>query len=289
MSSSPPPLVRAEKRNAFTVLMESAKRLALKDAHSSASAADVAVPTTVVAASATTPVGEHPVFPVPPTSRNGLNVYIQRPADFVASGEVLAYDDTWSLIVDKFPKSSVHLLLLPRDRVRTQLHPFEALCAEYSTVSTPEATRAFYNEMKAILPTAVGIAAVRLERIHGRKFTAADIKTGIHSTPSMANLHIHVIALDHVSDSLARKSHYNSFTTSFFVPFADLEHLSIDKDIRLQRGPSYCTSLLHNDLVCWRCGKNFANRFADLKRHLEIELRNWLASKPPITPPLPES
>jgi aprataxin len=34
---------------------------------------------------------------------------------------------------------------------------------------------------------------------------------------------------------------------------------------------------LKKDLVCWRCGKGFGGRFAELKRHLEEEFEAWRA------------
>lgn len=34
-------------------------------------------------------------------------------------------------------------------------------------------------------------------------------------------------------------------------------------------------SLIKGDMKCWRCGKNFGNKFKQLKEHLEVEYEEW--------------
>lgn len=34
---------------------------------------------------------------------------------------------------------------------------------------------------------------------------------------------------------------------------------------------------LKGDMRCWRCGRNFGNKFKALKEHLEKEKEEWLA------------
>ncbi|RDA82642.1 hypothetical protein CP532_0924 [Ophiocordyceps camponoti-leonardi (nom. inval.)] len=85
--------------------------------------------------------------------------------------------------------------------------------------------------------------------------------------PRMSHLHIHVLSRDMRSPHLRHRKHYNSFTTDFFVPLTDMP-LSVEQ--RAIRG-----RLLRSDLVCWRCGRNFGNRFRALKDHLEAEFQDW--------------
>ena len=95
-----------------------------------------------------------------------------------------------------------------------------------------------------------------------------EVKVGIHSHPSMYHLHIHVISVDSYSDSLKHKKHYNSFNTSFFV---DLDAFPLGKDDERRHQGDWPS----RDLICWRCGRNFGNRFKELKGHLAEEFDAW--------------
>ena len=86
----------------------------------------------------------------------------------------------------------------------------------------------------------------------------------------MTHLHIHVLSRDRVSECMKRKKHYNSFNTPFLIDVADFP--LAEDDVRRHPGKE---GYLDRPLVCWRCGKNFRNGFAKLKRHLEEELEVW--------------
>lgn len=95
-----------------------------------------------------------------------------------------------------------------------------------------------------------------------------DIVVGVHTHPSMNHLHIHVISRDMHSPWLKHKKHYLSFNSSFMVRLDEFP-LEIGSP-RFKPGdwPKW-------DMQCWRCGRNFANKFAELKRHLEGEFEEW--------------
>ncbi|KAJ5755076.1 aprataxin-like protein [Penicillium manginii] len=57
--------------------------------------------------------------------RDGLGAYITNP-EIYPSNVVISHNADFVAIHDMFPKSSLHLLLLPRDQTKTHLHPFEA-------------------------------------------------------------------------------------------------------------------------------------------------------------------
>lgn len=95
-----------------------------------------------------------------------------------------------------------------------------------------------------------------------------EIKIGIHACPSMNHLHIHVISVDSYSGCMKHKKHYNSFNTSFFVEL-DAFPLPVDDERRNQ------SKWPDRDLVCWRCKKNFTNKFKMLKEHLVGEFNDW--------------
>ncbi|KAK9370306.1 HIT-like domain-containing protein [Lipomyces kononenkoae] len=215
----------------------------------------------------------------PYSFRDALAPLIQNPDKFVKSGEVLKYTEDYVLIHDKYPKASVHLLILPRDSTRTRLHPFKALCPHASKITR---TKEFYDKMSEFVRECEDLAIKQLEELHKKKFTAQDLKVGVHSTPSMSNLHIHVISVDNYSEALKNKKHYNTFNTPFFVPFDELETIT-PEDARIKGGPVYCAHIAtKNDLICWRCEKNFENQFKKLKDHLEEEFILWKREKTAI-------
>lgn len=215
--------------------------------------------------------------------REELGAYIAHP-ELYSPDTVVYYNSEFVAIYDKYPKSSLHLLLLPRDSHKTRLHPTVAL-------QDPD----FLAKVKAEASKLRSHAAAELRRRYG-KYSAQDsarekalhaepppdklppgrdweqeIMCGIHSHPSMNHLHIHIISKDRCSDRMKHKKHYNSFSTPFFV---HLKEFPLTPD-SARKHTSHSGSYLHQDLVCWRCGKNFGNKFADLKRHLDEEFDQW--------------
>lgn len=188
---------------------------------------------------------------------------------------------------DGYPKSSVHLLVLPRSPFKTHLHPFLAL-----NNSDPE----FLTAVRAECAKAKELAASELRRRYGKysaqdqareaalsdpdadsdaelppgRDWAASIRVGVHAVPSMANLHIHIISVDRYSESLKHRKHYNSFATPVFVPLEDFP--LAEDDVRRWSGRE---GYLKRDFVCWRCGMEFGKQFKRLKEHLEEEFEEW--------------
>ncbi|KAI9719883.1 MAG: aprataxin-like protein [Chrysothrix sp. TS-e1954] len=56
--------------------------------------------------------------------RDALSSYLSSPE---ATSLTVSYDDKFVLINDRFPKSHVHMLLMPRSPEATKLHPLTAL------------------------------------------------------------------------------------------------------------------------------------------------------------------
>ena len=215
-------------------------------------------------------------------SRDGLGQYILSPQKYPAS-TVIYYNDSVVAINDLYPKSSVHCLILPRSQKHTHLHPIEAFeDAEFLASVRVEA-----QKLKVLV-------AKELQRKYGR-FSKQDeareavlngevdadelpvgrdwekeVKVGIHAHPSMNHLHVHVISMDRYSECLKHKKHYNSFATPFFI---DLDDFPLaEDDVRRHPGKQ---RYLQGDMKCWRCGRNFGDRFARLKEHLEMEFEEW--------------
>lgn len=214
--------------------------------------------------------------------RDGLGAYLADPASFPPS-RVIYHTEKWVVINDLYPKSSVHILLLPRDKSKNLLHPFEAL-----------EDRQFLVDVQAEIKKLRVLVAKELRRRYS-KFSAQekerddplsadlvseelptgrdwgkDVISGVHAHPSMNHLHVHVLSRDRVSDCLKKKIHYNSFNTPFLI---DVQDFPLDKDdVRRHPGKQ---GYLDSDLKCWRCGKTFGNKFARLKEHLAEEFEQW--------------
>lgn len=219
--------------------------------------------------------------------RDGLGAYIASPASFPAS-RVIYHDEKWVVINDLFPKSSVHILLLPRDPSKQLLHPFEAFDDSE-----------FLKDVQAEVQKLRRLVAKELQRRYG-KFSALDqtrqkamdaaegdsdseslnlpigrdwsqsVISGIHAGPSMNHLHIHILSVDRRSECMKYRKHYNSFSTPFLI---DVEDFPLDReDKRRHAGRE---GYLKRDLKCWRCGRVFGNRFSRLKEHLDEEFEVW--------------
>jgi len=65
--------------------------------------------------------------PNPFKDRMALGAYLSDPASFPASSPVIYHNADFVALRDKFPKATVHALLLPRSPAVNLLHPFDAL------------------------------------------------------------------------------------------------------------------------------------------------------------------
>ncbi|KAK2810284.1 hypothetical protein FQN50_003015 [Emmonsiellopsis sp. PD_5] len=214
--------------------------------------------------------------------RDNLGAYITNPSHYPPP-TTLYHNDDFVAIRDLYPKSSLHLLLLPRDPVKTGLHPFDAF-----------EDLEFLTKVQAETKKLKSLAAAELRRMYssssaqekarqdamaadpppdelppGRDWEA-EIMCGIHAHPSMNHLHIHVLSVDRYSPCLKHRKHYNSFATPFFI---DVEEFPLAGDDP-RRHPGR-EGYLRRDFRCWRCGRGFGNKFAQLKGHLEEEFLEW--------------
>ncbi|KAI1489061.1 HIT-like protein [Biscogniauxia mediterranea] len=216
--------------------------------------------------------------------RDGLGAYIHDPTGH-APGRVIFHGADFVAINDRYPKAAVHALLLPRSRAHGRQHPIDA----FEDAAFLAAVRAETARLKRLV-------AKELQRRYGRlsaqdrrreavldgreeeegeglppgRDWEADLRVGVHAHPSMNDLHVHVLSPDMVSDCMRHKKHYLTFNTPFLIDLADFP-LAPD-DPRRHPGRAGYTD---RDLQCWRCGKNFGNKFKQLKEHLAVEFEEW--------------
>ncbi len=228
------------------------------------------------------PDPKHKKKPIIFLGRDGLGAYTEHHEAFPK--ELIFQDESFVAITDKFPKSAVHTLLLPRGPVNL-LQPFEA----FNDPVFLEETRERAAKLKKIV-------AKELRRKLG-KFSAQDqarervlngevelddgeelppgrdwekeVEVGIHMHPSMNHLHIHVLSRDNQSVCMKNRNHYNSFNTPFFCKLDEFP-LTLEE----KRGREH-QHYLEKDLICWRCGNNFGKSMAKLKTHLADEFEEW--------------
>lgn len=206
-----------------------------------------------------------------------LQPYVRSPDQFGAD-EVVFFDDEVVIIRDKFAKSVCHLLVLPRDRTLSSSHPTTALTYEvkdrlerYIAKAQDYAFQYFTERFKPV--KLEPYFTTKESFIDKELFIDGFVQVGVHSVPSMANLHVHVMTKDLNSTRLKNKKHYNSFTTEFFVEW---------KSLPLDQVPNVKTTenrwLKDHDLVCHYCERNFTNKFSKLKQHLTDEFNDHFAS-----------
>lgn len=193
--------------------------------------------------------------------RYGLGEYLIDPANHP---NVLGFNNDFVVIKDRYPKATIHLLILPRDPVKQRQHPAEAFQDTAFLCKLKEEARkwralAGKELARTICPPTVPIP----DRDWG-----AEIKVGIHSVPSMYHLHIHVISRDMHSQCLLHNKHYNSFNTPFFAELDEFPLTEEEVDARSKKWHK-------GDLICWRCERNFENKFTAIKKHLETEFEEW--------------
>ncbi|CAN9256999.1 unnamed protein product [Alternaria alternata] len=223
--------------------------------------------------------------------RNGLGVYIESP-ETNPENKVLEYDEDFVVITDKYPKASVHLLLIPRKPKYYDQHPLHALSTDaaflaevekrvirlkdlaayelrrqYGDVSTTDKpyNQALEETMCSRNPPPVEEQASLLPP--GRDWSK-DIVVGVHTHPSMNHLHIHIFSRDMHSDWMKHKKHYLSFNSSFLVRLDEFPLEEGSERFAPGDWPSW-------DMKCWRCSKNFKNKFPALKQHLNEEFEDW--------------
>lgn len=197
---------------------------------------------------------------------SALQQYIDHPENYKDS--VVFYDEKVVIIHDSFPKSKYHLLVLPRSPQLTKKHPTVALTPQIKDQLSAYVQKSIdyiYDRF-----TSQFHISSKTEPVFSDKtsFTKKFVQIGIHSVPSMVNLHVHVLTRDFDSIRMKHKKHYNSFNTKFFVSWDDLPLASIPVPKLIE------TRYIKNEpLVCSYCKKDFGSQFKKLKEHLDVEFK----------------
>ncbi|KAH7067513.1 HIT-like domain-containing protein [Paraphoma chrysanthemicola] len=222
--------------------------------------------------------------------RHGLGIYIDKP-ETNPEGRIVEYDDDFVVIRDKFPKASVHLLLIPRSPEIYTEHPLHLLSTDPTFLATIRTRVARLKSLAAadlrrqfghlsasdapyqaaledLMSNTANPTPAQLSSLPAGRDWESDIIAGVHTHPSMNHLHVHVLSRDMHSACLQHKKHYLSFTSSFFVRIDEFPLEEGSARFKPGKWPNW-------DMRCWRCGEDYGNKFARLKEHLEKEFEAW--------------
>jgi diadenosine tetraphosphate (Ap4A) HIT family hydrolase len=162
--------------------------------------------------------------------KDALLEYIDHPdRDHVVAATV-ARDETSVTIVDKYAKSSAHFLIVPLQRVqciplalepRAHLALLRALLARARALVRDRGGIVFAADDAEGGSIDAASRAACGETGEGGAGAAAAAPTaerqyriGLHATPSLSQLHVHVITQDFDSPCLKKKLHWNSFASA---------------------------------------------------------------------------
>lgn len=172
---------------------------------------------------------------------DGLLKLLEDPSD----PAVVYVDEEVIAVQDKYPKAKHHYLVMPRD---TRYRSIRDLAV-------------------SDLPLLKRMESVANKLVHDindeNDAPLLQYRYGFHAVPSMNHLHMHVVSQDFDSSCLRHKKHWNSFTTTFFVPLEEMM-------IAVEKGDTdfeYRKNRLQDGLKCHRCGRAQAT-MPQLKEHI---------------------
>ncbi|KNE70276.1 hypothetical protein AMAG_14423 [Allomyces macrogynus ATCC 38327] len=198
---------------------------------------------------------------------DALLPYLERPASFAAT-HVHSYSADHVVIFDQFPKSKVHLLVMPRMRVG----PRGKYLASVEDLDPDNKAHVQVVEQLTTVCAAV-------EQEMRTTYPQLEFRVGVHAVPSMRHLHVHVVSQDFISDRLKTKQHWNSFTSEFFVPWERVKAtLAAGQRVKIDKAAA--EAMLKRPLACHKCSKT-ARTMPELKKHLETHAQSAIAGSSP--------
>ncbi|GFY75776.1 aprataxin [Trichonephila inaurata madagascariensis] len=154
-------------------------------------------------------------------------------------------DDLIVIIKDKYPKAQHHYLILPKQNI-----------PNLKSVSKDYLSLLKHMHEKA-------------EELIAKSNNKHKFQIGYHAVPSMSHLHLHVISQDFDSPCLKTKTHWNSFTSEYFISSKSImKQLETDGKIKLM-DPNASKELLKQSLRCHVCKKELPT-MPKLKDHIKV-------------------
>ncbi|KAJ1503233.1 hypothetical protein HMI54_002491 [Coelomomyces lativittatus] len=180
-----------------------------------------------------------------PSWRHAFDPYLVSPQNFLKNGEVFSYTEKYVVVKDKYPKSKVHYLILPRHSSST-LKSYLDIQRDFTYYDA-----LFTNAAETLIQSLIHQDPSLLD---------LGFLQGFHASPSMFPLHYHILSKDFMGPGLKKKSHWNSFTTPFLVTLQQLR-MEFPSQASLE-------TLLKLPLRCPWCPYIEIQNIPRLKRHL---------------------
>eukprot|EP00759_Apiculatamorpha_spiralis_P052011 PhF_6_TR5580/c0_g1_i2/m.7994/K10863/APTX; aprataxin len=163
------------------------------------------------------------------------------------------------VLYDLYPKSVVHLLVLPRDPRITDL----------SVLGT---------QHLPLVQEMIQLGDAIMAHL-GHTDPRRKLITGFHGIPSLRPLHMHVMSLDLSTPYMKKKKHYNSFATHFFLGAPGvLRDLESNGRVTLIDDKKRLEALENGPMTCVWCGKPLAS-FPEVKPHIASCPNNMAMTK----------
>ncbi|ORX48987.1 HIT-like protein [Piromyces finnis] len=180
---------------------------------------------------------------------DALLLYIKHPEQY--KEYIFRSEDKFLVVHDKFPKSKIHLLIIPKEEIKSIYYLNKSHISLVNEMV--DLSKEIINELK-------------------KKYGELDFQVGFHAIPSMNQVHMHVITGDFISPSLKNKKHWNSFTTEFFLkPSFIIKQLENYGSIKIDK--QHYETILKRPLKCHKCNQEMKN-MPTLKSHLSTHISN---------------
>eukprot|EP00927_Polykrikos_kofoidii_P077410 TRINITY_DN7434_c0_g1_i1.p1 TRINITY_DN7434_c0_g1~~TRINITY_DN7434_c0_g1_i1.p1 ORF type:complete len:640 (+),score=71.27 TRINITY_DN7434_c0_g1_i1:98-2017(+) len=180
---------------------------------------------------------------------------LERALDALCAGDegiekfVLHRTDEFVTFYDGLPKASVHLLVVPRERI-----------AGLQAVDT--------CHLQLLKRMAAYVCWVMISVSHQHP-ELPGWAHGVHAVPTLRQLHYHVISQDFDSVRMNAIKTFNSFQPPFLVPLDDIiDELEGNFDLRGRFRLPSVENELKRDLCCHRCGSQFGKNIEGFREHL---------------------
>eukprot|EP01028_Stygiella_incarcerata_P005775 TRINITY_DN2395_c0_g1_i1.p1 TRINITY_DN2395_c0_g1~~TRINITY_DN2395_c0_g1_i1.p1 ORF type:complete len:338 (-),score=71.28 TRINITY_DN2395_c0_g1_i1:29-1042(-) len=161
-----------------------------------------------------------------------------------SSNEVFFVTDNVVVLYDTFPKSAIHLLLMPRETsLKMSVHELKIdhipLLLEYRWIT---------RQLESAFKDGLWTTPLKNEK----SMFPPVFKIGFHALPSIPHLHCHFILEDYQTPQMKQRKHWNSFATEFFIELDSVierltrglppSPLSREEYSRILAGPMRCPS-----------------------------------------------
>jgi aprataxin len=188
------------------------------------------------------------------------------PAKIVS--QCLYRSDKCAVVNDAFPKSNIHMLVLPLDVKIQSLNDLNRLSGHVELlVHMKETATRYVNHFRELEGRQQEVSAYDSEGVSPSPSSCPKTPPpmlwsrpfimGFHAIPSLPMLHMHCMTLDLASPRIKKRAHYNAFATRFFLPVDEvIRDLSANGHVTLNQDVERLMAYEKQPYACLWCGQN---------------------------------